>query len=503
MTLRRTLIISVLGLIALAGVIIGVVSTIALNGFLVGRLDDQLNQAANRTQASITQTPPGQGLPGSDLLFPLGQSPGTVVAIVVNGTSQLGLVLDASATPQQLTIAQGVALADLADSPAPQSVSLPGLGDYRIVARHIVSAGDAVVIGLPLTEVNATLTRLVAVIISVTALAMIIAGVAGTLIIRVATRPLERVADTASRVAELPLDRGDVALAERVPASDTNARTEVGRVGAAFNRMLEHVASALASRQRSENKVRQFVADASHELRTPLASIRGYAELTRRTAPDLPEEVSHSLGRIESEATRMTTLVEDLLLLARLDSKPELAMTDVDLSLVLVDAVSDAHVAGPDHVWDLDLPEEPVTISGDAHRLHQVFANLLANARVHTPEGTTVQVAAEEGFDSDGNRSAIVRVSDDGPGIDADLVPILFERFVRGDPSRSRHAGSTGLGLAIVDAVVEAHGGHVSVRSRPGDTVFTVTLPLAPAVTETNNTIPAPPPGVEWGHERV
>jgi two-component system OmpR family sensor kinase len=236
------------------------------------------------------------------------------------------------------------------------------------------------------------------------------------------------------------------------------------------------VASALIARQASENKVRQFVADASHELRTPLAAIRGYAELTRRGNHDLPDDVVHSLGRVESEATRMTSLVEDLLLLARLDEGRDLESDPLDLTRLLIDAVSDAHAAGPEHEWSLDLPEEPVVIDGDGARLHQVFANLLGNARVHTPVGTDVVTAVV----IDGP-NAVVTVTDDGPGIPPELRPVLFERFARGDSSRSRAAGSTGLGLAIVEAVVEGHGGTVAVQSGPSGTSFRVTLPVSGA----------------------
>jgi two-component system OmpR family sensor kinase len=473
-TLRRTLIVSVLGLIALAGVIIGVVSTVALNSFLLNQRDSQLREASNRTIASVTSVNQGPR-PG----LSLGQPSGTVVALVSNGVATDGFLLNENGQTQVLSTDELAGLDGLAAAADPSTVSLGDLGDYRVEGQAITAAGDILVTGLPLDDVTSTVSRLVIVIVVVTAAAMALAGIAGLLIIRLALRPLDRVTATATRVAELPLDRGDVALAERVPDTDIDPRSEVGRVGLAFNRMLEHVASALTSRQRSEHKVRQFVADASHELRTPLASIRGYAELTRRTAPDLPDDVSHSLGRIESEATRMTTLVEDLLLLARLDAKPELATKDVDLSIVLVDAVSDAHVAGPGHHWELDLPEEPLVVAGDQDRLHQVFANLLANARVHTPPGTTVHVSATRGAAADGRPVAVVSIADDGPGIDPELVPVLFERFVRGDASRSRHAGSTGLGLAIVEAVVDAHGGAVGVRSEPGSTVFTVTIPEA------------------------
>jgi two-component system OmpR family sensor kinase len=279
----------------------------------------------------------------------------------------------------------------------------------------------------------------------------------------------------------MELDRGEVALSMRVPTQDTDPRTEIGQVGSSINRMLGHVSDALAVRQASEVRVRKFVADASHELRTPLAAIRGYAELTRRVESGaVSEDVAYAMRRVESEAARMTTLVEDLLLLARLDAGRPLEAAPVDMSVLVVDAVSDAHVASGDHVWSLDLPADEVVISGDVARLHQVLANLLTNARVHTPAGTKVIVSLSPRADG----GAVFCVVDNGPGIPESLLPDAFERFARGDSSRSRAAGSTGLGLAIVAAVVEAHGGSVNVASRPGETAFTVTLPPKPPASD-------------------
>jgi two-component system OmpR family sensor kinase len=284
------------------------------------------------------------------------------------------------------------------------------------------------------------------------------------------------VADTAARVSKLRLDRGEVALSERVPDKDTDTRTEVGQVGDALNSLLGHVSTALSARQRSEMRVRQFVADASHELRTPLASIRGYAELTRRTGDDLPDDIKYAMARVESEATRMTGLVEDLLLLARLDAGRPIEKETVDLTALVIDAVSDAHAAGPDHPVNLVLPDEPVEVLGDRARLHQVLTNLLTNARTHTAPGTRVEVTLR----SAAGGEAVVEVADSGPGIAPELLPHIFERFARADTSRSRKAGSTGLGLAIVSAVVTAHGGRVDVDTRPGRTVFSVHLPAEP-----------------------
>jgi two-component system OmpR family sensor kinase len=237
--------------------------------------------------------------------------------------------------------------------------------------------------------------------------------------------------------------------------------------------MLDRIAGALSARHASETRVRQFVADASHELRTPLAAIRGYTELAQRKRAELPDDVAHAMSRVESETARMTQLVEDMLLLARLDAGRPLIRESVDLSRLVVDTVSDAHIAGADHQWSLDLPDEPVLVIGDEARLHQVLANLLANARVHTPPGTLVTTSLERAR----NGAVVLAVTDDGPGIPPTLQPEIFERFARGDSSRSRRGGSTGLGLAIVAAVVKAHDGAIDVRSGLGSTEFVVRLP--------------------------
>ncbi|WP_256103011.1 cell wall metabolism sensor histidine kinase WalK [Streptomyces sp. Ncost-T10-10d] len=495
-TLRTRLVVSAVTLIAVVAAVIGSVTTIAYRSYMYGKLDDQLNSIAMR--ASKPPLGAGGPMPGgaqqSDdpLAFvdARGLPVGAFGAVLSDGSvTESRVVAESTTTPglgtedggRPMTDAQQSAL-EAADTPVgggAQSIDLPGLGSNRVKAV-MGPQGTTILVGIPAAEVSAALTTLILVEVCVTGAGLIAAGIAGAAMVGVALRPLSRVAATATRVSELPLHSGEVALLERVPEAEADPRTEVGQVGAALNRMLGHVGSALEVRQESEMRVRQFVADASHELRTPLASIRGYAELTRRGREETGPDTRHALGRIESEAERMTGMVEDLLLLARLDAGRPLSHESTDLSPVVVDAVSDARAAGQgDHHWRLELPDEPATVYGDPTRLHQVLVNLLANARTHTPPGTTVTVRVRA---TAGHPWVTLEVQDDGPGIPPELLPHVFERFARGDASRSRHAGSTGLGLAIVHAVVAAHGGQVEVVSVPGHTVFAVHLPALPPV---------------------
>ncbi|MGW4659103.1 sensor histidine kinase, partial [Streptomyces sp. NPDC004279] len=274
-------------------------------------------------------------------------------------------------------------------------------------------------------------------------------------------------------VSELPLASGEVALPPRVPENEP--RGEVGRVATAVNRMLGHVEDALTKRHASEERLRVFAADASHELRTPVASVRGHAELALLHPGPVPAEVVRALERIAAESARMGEMVDDLLLLARLDAGRPLERRPVDLTRLVLDAVSDARAAGPGHRWTLELAEEPLTVQGDAHRLHQVLANLLANARLHTPEGTQVTVSL--GTDA---ATAVLAVHDDGPGVPDAIRPGVFERFTRADHRRrpDNLGGGAGLGLSIVAAVTQAHGGSVELTGGAGSTTFTVRLPV-------------------------
>ena len=472
-TLRAQLVASVLALFVVVMLATGIGTVLLTRHYLEGQLRASLQESAVRIPAYGQREHPADDhdddprppLPGAGADLRLELVGG---AVVVRG----GYPMNRVGYGESLTAEQVRAIETAGLGSEPRRVDLGGNeGTYLLVAR--ADGGHVVVTGVATRGVEDTLGRLTLLISGGTLAGIVLVALGGTYLVRRSLEPLDRVAATARSVSQLKLDSGDVALAERVPAPDTDPRTEVGQVGLAINTMLDNVESALQARQLSESQVRQFVADASHELRTPLASIRGYAELSRRERDPVPPTVTHAMGRVESEALRMQGLVEDLLLLARLDAGRPLEREPVDLTLLAMDAVSDAHAAAPDHVWELDLPDEPVEVPGDRGRLHQILANLLANARTHTPEGTRVVTRIRpEGHD-------VVRlsVSDDGPGIPEALRPNVFERFTRGDDSRSRAAGSTGLGLSIVAAVSQAHGGRVELTSSTGGSTFSVLLP--------------------------
>jgi two-component system OmpR family sensor kinase len=468
-SLRIRIVAVTLLLLAVASALIAGVTTIELRGYLLSQLDEDVRVSSAlivRTgPAGIVANPPPD-------LGELPRPPDSLVAVVRDGAVVRARMYPRSGGDQAVPDSEYDEFTALEDGP-PVTVELGSLGAYRVAARTS-SSGELVVTGTSEARVHDIVARLVTTELIVALVVLLGAGVAGAIVVGRSLRPLERVAATAARVSALPLDRGEVSLAERVP--DVDPRTEVGQVGSALNRMLDHVRAALEVRHDSEVRLRQFIADASHELRTPLAAIRGYAELSRRQ--QLPADTAYSLVRISSQAERMTTLVEDLLLLARLDAGRPLEQGQVDLTRLAIDAVRDAHAAGPAHRWFLNVPDEPVQVRGDASRLAQVLANLLANARTHTPPGTTVTVvvSTEPG-------AARVSVVDQGPGIAPDLLPRVFERFARGSTSRSRQTGSTGLGLAIVHAVVAAHHGTVTVTSQPGRTEFAVRLPWPPSLT--------------------
>ncbi|UJP09077.1 HAMP domain-containing histidine kinase [Microbacterium sp. KUDC0406] len=474
-SLRLQVVLIASALVAVASVIVGIVSVVSLNDYLLGQLDDRLNGAAQRgADMAGGPRPPGAPQPPDrdDLVGAPGQSPGTVTAVFRDDAFVIGGWIDADGERHDLSAEQRQALSSVPAGAAPQTVDLGGdLGAYRVAAR--AAPDDAVVVtGLPLEPVTAATSRLGLVVVLVGLASILLAILAATLAMGRALLPLRRVASTASEVTSVPLGRGEVTLAQRVADDDIASTAEVGQVGAALNDLLDHVEQALAEREASEQAVRRFVADASHELRTPLTSIRAHAQLSERAGAEL-DELRGNAALIDAEGTRMSSLIDQMLMLARLDALPAMARTDVDLRMLVAEAVVAARTAGPDHSWRMELGEDPAIVSGDAADLRRVIDNLLGNARQHTPPGTTasVRIAA----DADG---VTVTVSDDGPGLPEGVT--VFDRFARGDASRSREdGGGTGLGLAIARAVVEAHGGTIEALPGEGAT-FVVTLPSAP-----------------------
>jgi len=497
MSLQTRLMTAVIGFVSLILIIVAVITSATLGKTMEDQLDQKLNTYAHQlvrvTQAFSPSSATAQNIltgpvtPPTGLLFVVSSPVSGYSGAIVTSTAgdELSGGLQTLNGPQMLEIA--AALKDTSVA----TVSLTDLGSYRIMALP-ANNGVVVVTGLPRDEIQNQLTQLLTVIALATIGGLILLALTTAITIRVSLRPLRAVATTATRVANQQLDRGEVSITERVPASEADPRTETGLVGASLNKLLDHVNTSLASRQKNEERMRRFVADASHELRTPLASIRGYSELSLRALrqtsaqaerPEIIESTTSSLERIQAQSLRMTRLVEDLLLLARLDEGRELVYGTVDLTQLALEGLSDARPTAADHHWSIEVPDEPVTIVGDAGRMHQVVANLLANARTHTPAGTTITLSvAQEGDE------AVLRVHDDGPGIDPAIRDELFARFARGDSSRARQTGGTGLGLAIAKAIVEGHHGFITVSSEPGDTTFTVRIPLNPAAAEESET---------------
>jgi len=425
-SLRLRLTVLVVVLMAVVVAVLSIGTGVVLRGYLVNGLDDDLGSSLERAQiGGIAAMNP------IDALNRPGQTEGTLAIVVASGQITSAAVLGRLGQAASLTDAELQALPSAVNDHRIDDyfdASVADLGGYRFTST-MRQDGSILILGVPYGAVNGLLWQYAWLAVIVGAVVLVVAGLSAFVI---GTR-LER----------------------------TTSRLE----------------RALAAREASETRLRRFAADASHELRTPLASIRGYAELTRRTGAELDVDVAHSLDRIESESIRMTGLVEDLLMLARLDEHQPLVAEPVDLPELVAVAVGDIQVSAPDHEWSVDAPD-PVELRGDATRLHQAVVNLLSNAAKHTPAGTAVVARVRGEADA-----AVIEVEDDGPGIPAELVPDIFGRFVRGDASRSRLAGggpvssSTGLGLAIVQAVAVAHGGTAAVESAPGRTVFRIRIP--------------------------
>ena len=347
----------------------------------------------------------------------------------------------------------------------PFTLKIPG-SDFRVLARVLPSALGSVFVAQSLAGVDETTSRLRIVFVLIGLLALLLIAFASRMVIRIGLRPLVAVEETAEKIAA-----GD--LSARLP--DAKPDTEVGRLVTSLNAMLSRIEESFAARTASENKLRRFVADASHELRTPLTAIRGFAELHRQGAVKGEAATSELVGRIENESVRMGALVEDLLALARLDQSRDLVLAPLNLIELVTETVESARAAGPDHPITLDLPDESF-ILGDAGKVHQVVANLLANARIHTPVGTPISVSI-----ASNEEGTSISIADAGPGLSQEDQARIFERFYRADPSRNRaREEGSGLGLSIVDSVMQAHGGKVIVTSKLGEgAIFTVFFPLA------------------------
>lgn len=465
LSLRAELSLILTAFVLVACATVGIASTLALRGFLLQRLDQQLALAGNRYTVALEHDDHDSDNATSTMV---GQPIGTIGARAVGGrVTQSGIVADAD-QPTTLAPRDVAVLARLRRGRG--TVDLPGLGEYRLMITP-GHDGDVLITGLPEHGLHDTLAHEMAVEGIVFTVVVLASAGLGLMLIRRSLTPLRDMTTTALRISELPL-AGDPELPERI--ADGDSRTEIGQLSLAVNHMLDQVEAALQQRQQSEDRLREFAADASHELRTPVAVIRSHSELIAQQAQQLPEQLQNSLERITSESARMGRLVDELLLLARLDAGQPLQRVEVDLSRIALDAVDDARLTAPDHRWTLQVPGEPVSAPGDPDRLAQVVVNLLANARVHTPPGTLVRLSL-----TSTSESALLQVVDDGPGISADLLPRITERFVRSDGSRNRSKTASGLGLAIVSGVIDAHGGTVRISSGSGGTTIDVELPSA------------------------
>jgi two-component system OmpR family sensor kinase len=469
-TLRRRLLLVLVGIVAMGLVVADVATYASLRSYLFSQVGEQLQgEVVPVADAVVSQTGPffrrSPGvIPPPGLWAQVRDQSGTII----NYT--LGYPLPPPNLPNQLpaSVVSSTAspfIFDAAGSSGGTSVS------YRVLAETTLVQGVpyTVILAIPLNDLQHTLGRLVLIELLVSGAVVVGLGALAWWIVRRGLRPLDEMAATAGAIAA-----GD--LSRRVEATDD--RTEIGQLGNALNTMLTGIEGAFAAQAASEERLRRFLADASHELRTPLTSIRGYAELFDRGARDRPEDLATSMRHIREEANRMSVLVDDLLLLARLDHQRPLELERVDLAGLVTEAVDAARVSTPDRAISLEVPAPSVVI-GDANRLRQVVDNLLANAVQHTPEGSPIHVGVRTE-----TTTACLEVSDSGPGIPPEEQAHIFEPFHRSDPTRARATGGVGLGLSIVSAIAHAHGGTVGVVSRPAandqrGSTFWVRIPLA------------------------
>ncbi len=472
-SLRNRLILATLALSAVAIIASDFAANTLLKSFLIKQVDSQLENVTGNSLMRLDRAgiDNGGGEEGGGFLpvRPLGSVPTTVTLTLLDltgaVTGQIGgefshtssTNLFKDLTPAEVVSHQG------------QPFTIHGEGenpDIRVVAKLLPSGVGTVVVSVALDSVDRTLGKLTAIFFLITLIVLLLIAGISRFLIHLSLRPLNRIEDTAARIAD-----GD--LSARLPEVDET--TEVGRLTGSLNTMLSRIEESFAVRTESEGKLRRFVADASHELRTPLTAIRGFAELHRQGAVQGEDKVKELVGRIEKESIRMSSLVEDLLLLARLDQTPKVATEPVDINHLVSEAVESARAAGPGHPIEIIKPREDVFVLGDSQRIHQAVANLLANARTHTPVGTPITIVIEQS-----DLESTISVTDVGPGLSQDDQSRIFERFFRADPARVRVSGEgSGLGLAIVDAVMKAHGGSVNVDSELGKgSTFTLHFPM-------------------------
>jgi len=461
-SLRNRLILAAMVLTSLAIVASDFAANAALKNYLVSQVDKQLIDISSTSltrldRAGIAPSEVEEDSSPFKVLAPLRGVPTAVSVTLLDIDGKLIGQVGGELGGQNFAVTgmQSNEVAKYKNKP----FTIKGIDDepdIRALAQLLPTGMGTVIVANSLAEVDKTLSRLRFLFLILGLIALLAIALSARWIIAIGLRPLEKVEDTAEAIAA-----GD--LSARLPAAKPN--TEVGRLTTSLNTMLGRIEESFAVRVASENKLRRFVADASHELRTPLTAIRGFAELHRQGAVVGEDKTKELITRIEKESIRMSTLVEDLLLLARLDQSRELISDPVDLNTLITEVTASARAAGPDHPIEVNLGESEIFVLGDSLRIHQVIANLLANARTHTPVGTQIKITAEQGISE-----TTISVSDNGPGLSQADQEKIFERFYRADPARVRNSiEGSGLGLSIVDAVMSAHGGYVSVKSKLGE----------------------------------
>ncbi len=485
-SLRNRLIVGVVVLSALGFIASDFVARNSLHSFMMAQVDTQLKSVAGGSVLRLDRAGiapddeavlPSSGDDDSNTtlsskskakatLSPLRQVPTTMSVTLLDPAGKVLGVIGGDLNTQAISnfVAGFTPAMVISHKNQPFTIEAPG-SEFRVLARILPSSLGSVVVAQSLDNIDQTVHRLQILFIFIGIIALLLIALASRKMIDIGLRPLEAVEVTAESIAG-----GN--LSARLPTAKPD--TEVGRLVGSLNKMLARIEESFAARTASENRLRRFVADASHELRTPLTAIRGFAELHRQGAVKGEEATKELIGRIEKESLRMGSLVEDLLLLARLDQAREMSTDPVNISSAVNEAVESARAAGPHYPITVTTPDDDIYVLGDAYRIHQVIANLLANARTHTPEGTPITVTLSQTEDG-----TTVSVSDKGPGLSEADQERIFERFYRADPSRVRTNGDgSGLGLSIVDAVMRAHGGRVSVTSTLGDgATFTLFFP--------------------------